>query len=107
MDERTDWSESTDMGELTGRGESTERGESTDWGESTDRAETDGMAEPDVLKTTALTTKAAILSRIGNYRGALNVLGAALELIRFFFGENEEFAACEQSISEVSEMLRN
>ncbi|MCL2124982.1 MAG: tetratricopeptide repeat protein [Oscillospiraceae bacterium] len=65
----------------------------------------DGMDEPDVHHAAALATKAAIMCRLGDYKGALQGFQQALGLTRRFFGENIEYAICRRNTSEVFELL--
>ena len=65
----------------------------------------DNMAEPDVHHAAALTTKAVLMYRKGNYRGSLEGFRRALDLTKRFFGENIEFAICKRNISDVCELL--
>ena len=63
-----------------------------------------GMTEPDAHYAAALTTKAVLMCRKGDYRGSLDGFRRALELTRRFFGENIEFAICRRNISMVYEL---
>jgi len=65
----------------------------------------DAMEEPDVHHAAALTTKAVLMCRQGNYRNSLNGFRSALALTKHFFGENIEFAICKRNISEVCELM--
>ena len=65
----------------------------------------DAMPEPNVHHAAAITTKAAIMSRRGDYKSALAGFRKALDLTQRFFGENIEFAICKRNISEICELL--
>ena len=65
----------------------------------------EAMPEPDVHLAAALTTKAVILCRSGQYRDALEGFAKSLELTRRFFGENIEYAICKRNMADVYELL--
>ena len=65
----------------------------------------EGMIEPDVHHAAALTTKAVIQCRAGDYRNALEGFRRALELTKRFFGENLEYAICKRNIADVCQLI--
>ena len=65
----------------------------------------DAMTETNVHHAAALTTKAVLQCRAGNYNSALEGFRRALELTKLFFGENIEFAICKRNISDVCGLL--
>jgi len=65
----------------------------------------DRMPEKNVHYAAALSTKASLLYRAGDYIGALANFRRALDWTNRFFGENIEFAICKRNISDVLEQL--
>jgi tetratricopeptide (TPR) repeat protein len=63
------------------------------------------MPEPNVHHAAALSTKASLLFRGGQYRRALDLFLRARELTERFFGRNIEYATSERSISMAYEAL--
>ena len=65
----------------------------------------ESFEEPDAHHVAALSTKAALQYRFGDYNGALNGFQRALVLTHRFFGENIEYAICKRNISDVYAIL--